>query len=126
MPPFPLRCDEPTVGCGKCPDAEVSGHHPNRAIWPAINGRCREVAAGAWSGGAEVRHDDPEREFAYTSAAEQALEQARTNGWTVISINPRLDYGFPAPINPSRRMVSGSVSGGLNTTTFVNDRYKPG
>jgi hypothetical protein len=34
-----------------------------------------------------VLHDDPEREFDYTTGAEQALEQARTNGWTVVSIN---------------------------------------
>jgi hypothetical protein len=33
-----------------------------------------------------VRHDDPEREFDYTSGAEQALQQARANGWTVVSI----------------------------------------
>jgi hypothetical protein len=34
-----------------------------------------------------VLHDDPEREFDYTSGAEQALEQARGNGWTVVSVN---------------------------------------
>jgi phosphoserine phosphatase len=33
-----------------------------------------------------VLHDDPEREFDYTSGAEQALEQARTNRWTVVSV----------------------------------------
>jgi phosphoserine phosphatase len=33
-----------------------------------------------------VLHDDDEREFAYTSGAEQALEQAGTNGWTVVSM----------------------------------------
>ena len=33
-----------------------------------------------------VLHDDPDREFDYTSGAEQALEQARTNGWTVVSV----------------------------------------
>ncbi len=33
-----------------------------------------------------VLHDDGEREFDYTSGAEQALEQARTSGWTVVSI----------------------------------------
>jgi phosphoserine phosphatase len=31
-------------------------------------------------------HDDAEREFAYTTGAEQALEQAKTDGWTVVSI----------------------------------------
>ena len=34
-----------------------------------------------------VLHDDPEREFDYTSGAEQALEQARGDGWTVVSVN---------------------------------------
>jgi phosphoserine phosphatase len=33
-----------------------------------------------------VLHDDDEREFAYTTGAEQALEQATRNGWTVVSV----------------------------------------
>jgi phosphoserine phosphatase len=33
-----------------------------------------------------VLHDDAEREFAYTSGAEQALERAQTTEWTVASI----------------------------------------
>jgi phosphoserine phosphatase len=33
-----------------------------------------------------VLHDDPEREFDYTSGAEKALDIARAQGWTVISI----------------------------------------
>ena len=33
-----------------------------------------------------VLHDDAEREFDYTTGAEQALEQAGTDGWTVVSI----------------------------------------
>ncbi len=33
-----------------------------------------------------VLHDDADREFDYVSGAEQALERARTNGWTVASI----------------------------------------
>jgi FMN phosphatase YigB (HAD superfamily) len=33
-----------------------------------------------------VLHDDGEREFDYTTGAEQALEQAEADGWTVISI----------------------------------------
>jgi hypothetical protein len=33
-----------------------------------------------------VRHDDAEREFAYTSGAEQALKKADTRGWTVVSM----------------------------------------
>ena len=34
-----------------------------------------------------VLHDDAEREFDYTTGAEQALQAARANGWTVVSIN---------------------------------------
>ena len=33
-----------------------------------------------------VLHDDPEREFDYTAGAEDSLEQARTRGWTVVSV----------------------------------------
>jgi hypothetical protein len=33
-----------------------------------------------------VLHDDAEREFDYTSGAEQALEKAKTSGWTVVSV----------------------------------------
>jgi FMN phosphatase YigB (HAD superfamily) len=33
-----------------------------------------------------VLHDDPDREFDYTSGAEVALERARSSGWTVVSI----------------------------------------
>ncbi len=33
-----------------------------------------------------VLHDDPEREFAYTNGADQALQRAATDGWTVVSI----------------------------------------
>jgi phosphoserine phosphatase len=31
-------------------------------------------------------HDDGEREFAYTAGAEQALERASADGWTVVSL----------------------------------------
>ena len=33
-----------------------------------------------------VLHDDPEREFDYVKGAEQALEQATSDGWTVVSV----------------------------------------
>ena len=33
-----------------------------------------------------VLHDDAEREFDYTAGAEQALKQAETDGWTVVSV----------------------------------------
>jgi phosphoserine phosphatase len=33
-----------------------------------------------------VLHDDPEREFDYVKGAERALEQAQSDGWTVVSV----------------------------------------
>jgi hypothetical protein len=33
-----------------------------------------------------VLHDDPEREFDYVAGAEQALDEARAQGWTVVSV----------------------------------------
>jgi phosphoserine phosphatase len=33
-----------------------------------------------------VLHDDAEREFDYTTGAERALERARADGWTVVSV----------------------------------------
>jgi hypothetical protein len=41
------------------------------------------VAAGA--------DDDADREFAYTAGAEDALDRARTHGWTIVSIKD--DWG---------------------------------
>ena len=33
-----------------------------------------------------INHDDAGREFAYTAGAELALDSARDNGWTVVSM----------------------------------------
>jgi hypothetical protein len=33
-----------------------------------------------------VSHDDADREFAYTAGAEKSLDEAKRNGWTVISV----------------------------------------
>jgi hypothetical protein len=33
-----------------------------------------------------VVHDDAEREFAYTKAAERSMEAAREKGWTLVSM----------------------------------------
>jgi hypothetical protein len=41
-----------------------------------------------------VVHDDDEREFAYTTGAEQALDQAASDGWTVISVKNDWATGF--------------------------------
>ena len=41
-----------------------------------------------------VLHDDAEREFDYTSGAEQALERAAQEEWTVVSMRQRLGEGM--------------------------------
>ena len=33
-----------------------------------------------------VRHDDSDREFSYTSGADEALARADISGWTIVSI----------------------------------------
>ena len=38
-----------------------------------------------------IRHDDPEREFAYDAGAEKALTKAKERGWTVVSMQD--DFG---------------------------------
>lgn len=65
-------------------------------IWSRI-GRRPVLAVGNSNGDDEmltycrglrllVRHDDADREFAYTAGAERALEHAEAQGWTVISM----------------------------------------
>jgi phosphoserine phosphatase len=98
---------EPGEGGGRIvrkPEADVLDDGPAKPvrIWSRV-GRRPILAAGNSNGDlpmlafAEqsgrpglrllVLHDDPDREFDYTTGAEQALQQARTNGWTVVSIN---------------------------------------
>ena len=98
---------EPGQGGGRIvrkPEADVLDDGPAKPvrIWSRV-GRRPLLAAGNSNGDlpmlhfAEqpgrpslrllVLHDDPAREFDYTTGAEQALQQADSNGWTVISIN---------------------------------------
>lgn len=44
-----------------------------------------------------VLHDDSEREFDYTAGAEQSLERASADGWTVISIKRDWATASPTP-----------------------------
>ncbi len=44
-----------------------------------------------------VLHDDPDREFEYVKGAERALEQAKTDGWTVISVKNDWSTVFADP-----------------------------
>lgn len=41
-----------------------------------------------------ILHDDPDREFDYTGGADQALERADADGWTVVSIKNDWDRVF--------------------------------
>ena len=41
-------------------------------------------------------HDDDEREFSYTAGAEQALEVAGQQGWTVVSMKDDWTQVFPS------------------------------
>jgi hypothetical protein len=43
-----------------------------------------------------VLHDDPEREFDYTTGAEAALDQAARDSWTVVSVKDDWASVFPA------------------------------
>jgi phosphoserine phosphatase len=85
------------------PEADVLDDGPEKPvrIWSRV-GRRPLMAAGNSNGDipmlafAEqpdrpslqllVLHDDPEREFDYVTGAERSLEQARSEGWTVVSI----------------------------------------
>ena len=83
------------------PDVFDDGPVKPVRIWSRI-GRRPILAAGnsngdlqmlRWTGGKGrpalrllVLHDDPEREFDYVKGAEKALEQAKADGWTVVSV----------------------------------------
>jgi phosphoserine phosphatase len=97
---------EPGEGGGRIvrkPEADVLDDGPEKPvrIWSRV-GRRPILAAGNSNGDLPmlafseqpgrpslrllVLHDDPAREFDYTTGAEQALHQARSSGWTVVSI----------------------------------------
>jgi phosphoserine phosphatase len=85
------------------PEADYLDDGPEKPvrIWNRV-GRRPLVAAGNSNGDAAmlefthhtdkptlrllVLHDDADREFDYTTGAEQALERAASDGWTVVSI----------------------------------------
>jgi phosphoserine phosphatase len=47
-----------------------------------------------------VNHDDADREYAYTSAAEKSLAAAAENGWTVVSMKNDWASIFPSDVEP--------------------------
>jgi phosphoserine phosphatase len=78
------------------PDVFDDGPVKPVRIWSRI-GRRPILAVGnsngdihmlAWADGLKllVLHDDAEREFDYTAGAEQSLERANAEGWTVVSV----------------------------------------
>ena len=44
-----------------------------------------------------ILHDDPDREFDYTAGAEQVLEVAHQQNWTVVSIKNDWTQVFATP-----------------------------
>jgi phosphoserine phosphatase len=90
-----------SVVYGQRPDVFDDGPAKPVRIWSRI-GRRPLIAGGnsngdvpmlRFAGGPSrpalrllVAHDDADREFDYTAGAEQALEQAKAMGWTVVSI----------------------------------------
>jgi hypothetical protein len=97
---------QPNEGGGRIvrkPEADILDDGPEKPvrIWSGV-GRRPLLAAGNSNGDipmlafAEqpgrpclrllVLHDDPDREFDYTTGAEQALQLASTRGWSVVSI----------------------------------------
>ena len=97
---------QPDEGGGRIvrkPEADILDDGPEKPvrIWSGV-GRRPLLAAGNSNGDipmlafAEqpgrpclrllVLHDDPDREFDYTTGAEQALQLASTRGWSVVSI----------------------------------------
>jgi phosphoserine phosphatase len=94
------------------PDVFDDGPTKPVRIWSRI-GRRPVVAAGnsngdvpmlRFAGGKEraalrllVLHDDAEREFDYVKGAEQALEQAKSDGWTVVSVKNNWATVFADP-----------------------------
>jgi phosphoserine phosphatase len=97
---------QPDEGGGRIvrkPEADVLDDGPAKPvrIWSRV-GRRPLLAAGNSNGDIPmlafaqqpdrpalrllVLHDDPDREFDYTTGTEQALEQARAHGWTIVSV----------------------------------------
>ena len=97
------REDDGRVTIVRKPEADVLDDGPAKPlrIWSRL-GRRPLVAAGNSNGDVPmlrfassparpslqliVLHDDAEREFAYVAGAEIALDEAKAQGWTVISI----------------------------------------
>jgi hypothetical protein len=91
-----LRYEGGTITYLAEPDVFDDGPTKPVRIWSRV-GRRPILAVGnsngdvpmlEWADGLRllVLHDDAEREFDYTSGAEQALERAKAEGWTVVSV----------------------------------------
>jgi hypothetical protein len=68
---------------------KATGRFVREGEHPTLGRRFRDCAFAGRSGtglALLVNHDDNDREFAYLAGAEQALEQAADNQWTVVSV----------------------------------------
>ena len=101
------------------PEADVLDDGPEKPvrIWSRV-GRRPLLAAGNSNGDIPmlefaqhgdkptlrllVLHDDAEREFAYTTGAEDALERAKAEGWTVVSMKSDWTTVFGDAAAPAR------------------------
>jgi phosphoserine phosphatase len=104
-----LGYEDGTVVYRAEPDVFDDGPAKPVRIWSRI-GRRPLVAGGnsngdvpmlRFAGGASrsalrllILHDDGDREFAYTAGAEESLERARAEGWTVVSVRDDWDTVF--------------------------------
>ncbi|HEY8169947.1 MAG TPA: HAD family hydrolase [Candidatus Limnocylindria bacterium] len=94
------------------PDIFDDGPAKPVRIWSRIGRRPLVVGGNSngdvpmlrWAGGADrsglrllVLHDDVEREFDYVHGAEKALEAAKSDGWTVISVKDDWSTVFVDP-----------------------------
>jgi hypothetical protein len=78
-----------------------------------------------------VLHDDGQREFDYTSGAEQVLEQAGKRGWTIVSMKtagpPSSELPGLNPRSPGAGVPAGpSAASCRRTHGGVNDAHHPG
>ena len=88
-----LRRARPTCSTTARPSRSASGAGSvGGRSWPAATptatSRCSRSPGTSARPGLRllVLHDDPEREFDYVKGAETALERAKAEGWTVISV----------------------------------------
>jgi len=53
-----------------------------------------------------ISHDDPDREYAYSTAAEKSVAAAAAHGWTVVSMKDDWTTIFTTPTEPDPTSVT--------------------